>query len=190
MAPPWGNIQQRTDGEEGHECIVRSKFKDKLSNFMLKKDLNAKELGEMLNQQRSEMHNQFSQILATFGKSRTPTPKPNAPTLAITTRSGTTTRDPPYLISPSSTPADNARKTIKSENTNEGEAPTTQIPKDLESPTLYHPSKSSSVPFPSWFKKQKRSMRMSDSCNGISKKKDKTTPKRKPENTEIRVKEK
>ncbi|GKC28908.1 zf-CCHC domain-containing protein [Tanacetum coccineum] len=49
----------------------------------------------MLNKQRSEMHNQFSQILATFGKSQAQTPKPKAPALAIINQSGTTTRDPP-----------------------------------------------------------------------------------------------
>nr|GEW41254.1 hypothetical protein [Tanacetum cinerariifolium] len=110
----------------------------------------------MLYQQQSNMHNQFSQILTTLGKSRTPTLKPNAPTLAITTRAGTTTRNTQYLISPSSAPADNARTTIESEKLNEGEAPTTQRPEDLESPALYHPSISSSVPFPSRLKKTKK----------------------------------
>ncbi|GJS11434.1 reverse transcriptase domain-containing protein [Tanacetum coccineum] len=88
---------QETEGEEGPEWVVRSKFEDKLANFMLKKHLHAKGLGEMLNYQRSEMHNQFSQILAMFEKIKTPTPKFDAQDFAITTRSGVATRDPPYL---------------------------------------------------------------------------------------------
>nr|GEU63673.1 hypothetical protein [Tanacetum cinerariifolium] len=36
------------------------------------------------------------------------------------------------------------------------QSPTMQRPEDLEAPTLYHPSKSSSVPFPSRPKKQKK----------------------------------
>ncbi|GKC16814.1 hypothetical protein Tco_1013596 [Tanacetum coccineum] len=50
----------------------------------------------------------------------------------------------------------NAGTGIEGENSNEGEAPTTQRPEDLESPTLYHPSISSSVPFPSRLKNQKK----------------------------------
>ncbi|GJU37277.1 reverse transcriptase domain-containing protein [Tanacetum coccineum] len=92
------------EGEESPHWVIRSKFKDKLANFMLKKYLHAKGLGEMLNQQQSDMHSQFSQILATLGKIQTPTPEPNTPTLAITTRSGITTRNPPYPNQPNSAP--------------------------------------------------------------------------------------
>ncbi|GJZ58803.1 hypothetical protein Tco_0614619 [Tanacetum coccineum] len=73
-------------GEEGPEWVVRSKFEVKLSNFMLEKNLHAKGLGEMLNQHRNGMHEQFSQILETFGKSGTPMPKHDAPTFSIITR--------------------------------------------------------------------------------------------------------
>ncbi|GKA06758.1 reverse transcriptase domain-containing protein [Tanacetum coccineum] len=79
-------IRQKAEGEEGLEWVVRSKFKDKLSNFMLEKNLHAKGLGEMLNQHRNGMHEQFSQILETFGKSGTPMPKHDALTFAIITR--------------------------------------------------------------------------------------------------------
>ncbi|GJS27693.1 hypothetical protein Tco_0488313 [Tanacetum coccineum] len=102
------------------------------------------------------MHNQFSQILATLENIKTLTPEPTTPTLAITTRSRTTTRDPLYPSPPSSSPADNARTTIERENPNDGETPTTWGHEDLQSPTLYHPSKSSSIPFPSRLKKQKK----------------------------------
>ncbi|GJW96788.1 reverse transcriptase domain-containing protein [Tanacetum coccineum] len=100
--------ESREQGEEGSEWVVRSKFEDELSKFMLEKDL------------------------------------------------WTTTHDPAYPISPSSAPANETRMTIEKENPNDGEAPTTQSLKDLESPTFYHLSKSSSVPFPSWLKKQKK----------------------------------
>ncbi|GKD27291.1 reverse transcriptase domain-containing protein [Tanacetum coccineum] len=112
---PWGNIRRRTEGEVGPEWVIRSKFEDKLSNFMLEKDLHAKGLGEMLNQHRSGMHEQFSQILATIKKSKTPTPKSNASTFAITTRSGTTTHDPPYPTASNSTTVDNTKRTIEEE---------------------------------------------------------------------------
>ncbi|GJS49173.1 putative reverse transcriptase domain-containing protein [Tanacetum coccineum] len=69
-------------------------------------------------------------------------------------RSGTTIRNPPYPIPPSSAPVDNA--TVERENPNDGETPTTRDHEDLQSPTLYYPSKSSSVPFPSMLKKQKK----------------------------------
>ncbi|GJX04136.1 reverse transcriptase domain-containing protein [Tanacetum coccineum] len=94
----------------------------------------------MLNQQRNEMHDQFSQILPTFKKS--PTPKPDTPTFAITARSRTTTHNPTYL-----TPS-NVNDTGM---TNEDEGPegdeTTTIPnkETSQSPILYHPSKSSSI---------------------------------------------
>ncbi|GJY54458.1 retrovirus-related pol polyprotein from transposon TNT 1-94 [Tanacetum coccineum] len=137
--PPWGNIRQRKKGEEGFEWVVRSKLEDIFTNFMLEKYIHAKGLGEMLNQQRNEMHDQLSQILAAFEKSTTP--KPDALTFAITTRSGTTTHDPLYP-----TPSNGNDISI----TNEEEEPkgeeTTTIPnkETPQSSTLYHPSKSSS----------------------------------------------
>ncbi|GJV23716.1 hypothetical protein Tco_1376411 [Tanacetum coccineum] len=114
-ADEYDSNKPREQGEEGPEWVVRSKFEDKLANFMLKKDLPAKGLGEMLNQQQNEMHNQFSQILVTFEKIQTPTPKPNTSTFAITTRSRAATRDPPYLTLSNSTTVDNTDRTIEEE---------------------------------------------------------------------------
>ncbi|GKE74416.1 hypothetical protein Tco_1536457 [Tanacetum coccineum] len=122
--PLWGNIRRKAEGEEGPEWVVRSKFEDKISGFMLEKNLHAKRLGEMLNQHRNRMPEQFSQILATIGKSQTPTPKPDAPNFSITARSGTTTHDPPYPTSPSLTTVDNTKRTIEEERA-EGEEKTT-----------------------------------------------------------------
>ncbi|GJU64025.1 hypothetical protein Tco_1245860 [Tanacetum coccineum] len=102
------------------------------------------------------MHNQFSQILATLGKSRTPTPEPNAPTLAITTRSIITTHNPSYPNQPSFAPVVNNETTAEEEVPTEKENPNISNPKIPLSSTLYHPSKSSSVPFLSRLRKQKK----------------------------------
>ncbi|GJT37951.1 hypothetical protein Tco_0937816 [Tanacetum coccineum] len=78
-----------------------------------KKSFHAKGLGEMLDQHRRGMHEQFSLILTAIRKSRTPTPKPNAPTFSIMTRSGTSTRDPPYLTPPRPTIVNPTERTIE-----------------------------------------------------------------------------
>ncbi|GKF31232.1 hypothetical protein Tco_0101030 [Tanacetum coccineum] len=113
-------------GRRGPEWVIRSKFEDKLANFMLKKDLHAKGLGEMLNQQRSEMHNQFSQILATFEKIQTLTPKPDALAFAIVTRSRVATCDPPYPTPSNMTTDDNTNRTTKEEGPKDKETTTVQ----------------------------------------------------------------
>ncbi|GJQ90473.1 reverse transcriptase domain-containing protein [Tanacetum coccineum] len=98
---PWGNlIRKREEEEEGLDWVVRSKFEDEVANFMMEKKYHLKGLGEMLHQQRNDMHEKFSQILSTLDDKTTN----KEPTLAITTRSGTTTRDPPYPNQPSSAP--------------------------------------------------------------------------------------
>ncbi|GJV57783.1 hypothetical protein Tco_1458788 [Tanacetum coccineum] len=89
-----GNNKCKEKGEDGPEWVIRSKFKDKLANFMLEKKSHTKGIREMLDQHRKEMHEQFSQILSTIRESKTP--KPEAPTFSITTRSGVSTRDPPF----------------------------------------------------------------------------------------------
>ncbi|GKD02366.1 hypothetical protein Tco_1177340, partial [Tanacetum coccineum] len=88
---PWGNRKQK-EGEDGPEWVVRSKFEDELANFILEKKFHTKGIGEMLDQHRKDMHEQLSQIFSTIEKSKTP--EPEAPTFAITTRYGVSTRDP------------------------------------------------------------------------------------------------
>ncbi|GKD94567.1 DNA-directed DNA polymerase [Tanacetum coccineum] len=125
----WENTRRRIEGEESPDWVIRSKFKDKLANFMLKKYLHAKRLGEMLNQQQSEMHNQSSQILATLGKIQTPTPELNTPTLAITTRSGITTRNPPYPNQSNSAPlVKNAQHYLKELTLKKGDTGSFTLP--------------------------------------------------------------
>ncbi|GKF89902.1 hypothetical protein Tco_0263865, partial [Tanacetum coccineum] len=96
--PPWGNNKRKEKGEDGPKWIVRSKFEDELANFMLEKKSYLKRIGDMLVQHRKELHKQYSQILSTINKSETP--EPEAPTFAITTRLGISTRDPPFPAPP------------------------------------------------------------------------------------------
>ncbi|GKE23424.1 hypothetical protein Tco_1434936 [Tanacetum coccineum] len=86
-----GNIKCKEKIKDGPEWIIRNKFEDELANFMLEKKSHTKGLGEMFDQHHKEMHEQFSQILSAIRGSETP--KPKAPTFAITTRSGVSTRD-------------------------------------------------------------------------------------------------
>nr|GEV47764.1 hypothetical protein [Tanacetum cinerariifolium] len=115
-----------------------------------------KGLGEMLDQQRNEMHNEFSQILATFEHCQTQAPKHDAPTFAVTTRLGITTHDPPYPTPSNSTNFNDTEREIRNEGPKIEEATTMKSKKTPHSPILYHPSKSSSVPFLSRLKKQKK----------------------------------
>ncbi|GKA43799.1 hypothetical protein Tco_0736523 [Tanacetum coccineum] len=152
---PWGNNRRKEEGEEGTEWVVRSQFEDELPGFMLEKSFHKKGLREMLDQHLKEMHEQFSHILTTIGKSRTPTPKPDALTFAITTRPGTSTRDLPYPTLPRLTTVDHTEGTVE-KGVPKGEEPTViRNEETTQTPTFYHPFKSSSVPFPSWLKKQK-----------------------------------
>nr|GEY64979.1 hypothetical protein [Tanacetum cinerariifolium] len=66
---PWVNIKQK-EGEDGPEWVVRSEFEDALANFMHEKKFHTKRIGEMLDQHRKEMHEQFSQIFSTIGKAK------------------------------------------------------------------------------------------------------------------------
>ncbi|GKE06108.1 hypothetical protein Tco_1398126 [Tanacetum coccineum] len=45
---PWGNRKRKEKGENDLEWVVRSKFEDKLANFMLEKKSHAKGIGDML----------------------------------------------------------------------------------------------------------------------------------------------
>ncbi|GJR80659.1 ribonuclease H-like domain-containing protein [Tanacetum coccineum] len=141
---PWGNLIRKRE-EEDPDWVVRSKFEDEMGNFMMEKKYHLKGLREMLRQQRNDMHEQFSQILSTLDDKTTN----KEPTLAITTRSGTTTRDPPYPNQLNSTPIVTNEAVVKEGIPTEKENPNTP---NLETPlssTLHHPSKSSNIPFPS-----------------------------------------
>ncbi|GKD27134.1 hypothetical protein Tco_1233348 [Tanacetum coccineum] len=92
------NSKCKEKGKNGPEWVVRSNFEDELANFMLEKKSHAKGIGDMLVQHHKELRGQYSQILSTINKSKAP--EPEAPTFAITTRSGIRTQDPPFLAPP------------------------------------------------------------------------------------------
>nr|GEW11535.1 hypothetical protein [Tanacetum cinerariifolium] len=146
-----GNTKHKEKGGDSPEWTVRCKFEDELANFMLKKKLHAKRIGDMLVQHRKGLREQYSQILSAIDKSITP--EPEAPTLAITTRLGISTRDPPFPAPPR--PATNSfteKETKKPENTKKS---STQEPVP-QSSILYQPSEISDPPFSYKLKKQKK----------------------------------
>ncbi|GKC19004.1 hypothetical protein Tco_1021154 [Tanacetum coccineum] len=67
------------------------------------------------------------------------------PEWVVRSKSWTTTRNPPYPTPPSLTIVDNTERTIEEERPKGEETTTTQGKKTPQSPTLYHPSKSSSI---------------------------------------------
>ncbi|GKG09176.1 hypothetical protein Tco_0337922, partial [Tanacetum coccineum] len=88
------------------------------------------------------MHEQFSQILSTIRKSETL--EPDAPTFAITTRSGASTQDPPF-------PAPRSTSDNLTEGETKKEGAKGAEPSIIQEPTLrpsifYQPSKSSNLP--------------------------------------------
>ncbi|GJS23772.1 reverse transcriptase domain-containing protein [Tanacetum coccineum] len=109
----------------------------------------------MLDHHRKEMHEQFSQILSVIGKSETP--KPEAPTFAITTRSGVITRDPPFPTPSKPTPANHTEGATEKEGLEGVEPSIIHNEEPAPGPSIfYQPSKSSNLPFLSRVKKQKK----------------------------------
>ncbi|GKC53126.1 hypothetical protein Tco_1075871 [Tanacetum coccineum] len=150
---PWGNNKRKEKGEDGPEWIIRSKFEDELANFMLEKKSHAKGIGDMLVQHHKKLREQYSQILSTINKIETP--EPEAPTFAITTRSGISTQDPPFPALPQPE-TDNFTKGETEKRGSEGAKPSIIQEPAPQPSILYQPSKSSNLPFPSRLKKQKK----------------------------------
>ncbi|GJY85985.1 reverse transcriptase domain-containing protein [Tanacetum coccineum] len=92
--PPWGNYIKE-EGEEDLHWVLQSKFKDYMANFMMEKKHHLNELKEMLDQRKTNMHEQFSKVFTTLRRNTSL----NDPPMAITTLSGTTTRDSPHPAS-------------------------------------------------------------------------------------------
>ncbi|GJR98114.1 reverse transcriptase domain-containing protein [Tanacetum coccineum] len=101
--------------------------------------------------------NKFEDELANFMlvKNKSKTPKPEAPTLAITTRSGISTQDPPFRAPPRPATDNFTKRETKKEGPKGAEPNITQEPAPRPS-ILYSPSKISNLPFPSRLKKQKK----------------------------------
>nr|GEY01784.1 hypothetical protein [Tanacetum cinerariifolium] len=151
VTPPCGNSKHKVKGYGGPEWVVRSKFKGELANFMLKKKSHTKGIGEMFDQHRKEMNEQFSQILSAIWGNKTP--KPKTPTFSITTRSGVRSRDPLFLTPSKPTPA-NTKGAAKKEGPEGPEPSITHNEEPSPRPSIfYQPSKSSNVPFPFRVKK-------------------------------------
>ncbi|GJS96266.1 hypothetical protein Tco_0803234 [Tanacetum coccineum] len=157
---PWGNIKRKEKGEDGPEWIVRSKFEDGLANFMLKKKSHAKRIGDMLVQHRKELREQYSQILSAINKSETP--KPEAPTFAITTRSGISTQDPPFPAPPRPATDNFTEGETEKEGLEGAEPSTTQEPAPPGHAIHYQPPRPSNPPLPSRLKKSKKKMRATE----------------------------
>ncbi|GKE84585.1 hypothetical protein Tco_1558327, partial [Tanacetum coccineum] len=145
--------KRKEKGEDGPEWIVKNKFEDELANFMLKNKSYTKGIGDMLVQHRKELREQYSQILSMISKSETP--KPEAPTFAITTKSGISTQDPPFSAPPRPTTGNFIEGETEKEGHEGAEPNITQEPAPWPS-ILYQPSKTSNLPFPSRLKKQKK----------------------------------
>ncbi|GKD28645.1 hypothetical protein Tco_1239423 [Tanacetum coccineum] len=109
--PAWGNSQHDREGESGPKWVIKSKFEDELAGFMLKKKFHTKGIGEMLDQHRKEIHQQFSHILTTIRKNKIL--ESEAPNFFITTRSEASTRDPPFPNSSQPTATDHTGGIIK-----------------------------------------------------------------------------
>ncbi|GKA50552.1 reverse transcriptase domain-containing protein [Tanacetum coccineum] len=56
---PWGNNKRKEKGDDGLEWIVRNKFEDELTNFMVEKKYHTKGIGEMLDQHLSSQDPPF-----------------------------------------------------------------------------------------------------------------------------------
>ncbi|GJZ30317.1 putative reverse transcriptase domain-containing protein [Tanacetum coccineum] len=147
------NRKRKEKGEDGPEWIVRSKFEDELANFMLENKSHTKGIGDMLVQHRKELREQYSQILSAINKRKTSEPK--APTFEITTRSGISTQDPPFLASPQPATDNFTEGETEKEGAEGAEPSITQEPSPWPS-ILYQPSKTSNPPFSSRLKKKKK----------------------------------
>nr|GFC08021.1 hypothetical protein [Tanacetum cinerariifolium] len=123
----WGNIRQKAKGEEGPEW---EKFLTSIAMECMKNSL------RFLRQLEKVKHQRPSTFAITTRRDHYP--RPSCPTLL------------------SRKTIDNTKRTTKEEGPEGEETTTTQGNETPQSPTLYHFSKSSSVPFPSRLKKQKK----------------------------------
>ncbi|GJT06278.1 DNA-directed DNA polymerase [Tanacetum coccineum] len=107
----------------------------------------------MIVQHHKERREQYSQILSTISKRKTP--KLEASTFAITTRSGISTRDPPFPAPPRPATENFIERETEKEGLKGAKPNITHRPAPRPS-ILYPPSKTSNLPFPSRLKKQKK----------------------------------
>ena len=90
---PWGNLVREEGGGKYPDYKVRSTFEDDLGHFTLEKNLQLNGLDNLINCQQNDLRAKFAELNATLDGLGEPQ---RDPLLAITTRAGTTTKDPPY----------------------------------------------------------------------------------------------
>ena len=93
---PWGNLVRSEEKGEGPNFKVRSTFEDDLGHFTLEKSLQLKGLDNLITSQQNDWRTKFAELNATLDCLGKPQVDQKDPLLAITTRAGTTTKDPPY----------------------------------------------------------------------------------------------
>ena len=86
------------EGEEGPDFKVRSTLENDLGQFMHEKDLMLKGLDDLITDQQNDLRTKFAELNASLSGYIKPQVDQNDPFLAITTRAGTTTKDPPYPV--------------------------------------------------------------------------------------------
>lgn len=122
-----GNLKRKDEGEEGPEYTTRNTFEEELGHFTIEKDLLLKGLKGFIHEQQSELETQFAELHAKLEGDNEPQPNQQGPTFAITTRSGTTTKDPPY--------PDQSPTTNEPETDGERAPEPTPVPRKTSSPT-------------------------------------------------------
>ena len=98
---PWGNLVKSDEEGEHPGYKIRSTFEDDLGYFVLEKDLQLKGLDNLFTSLEDSTRALFSKLEALLDCLGNPQTEQNDPLLAITTRAGTTTKDPPYPTQPS-----------------------------------------------------------------------------------------
>lgn len=147
----WGNLVKRKEGEEGPVFKIRSTFEDDLGHFTLEKGLQLKGLDELITEQQNDMEKWFKKLNATFDGHNRPPVRKKYPLLAVTTRAGTKTKDPPY---PSQHPVAVEPNNSHDEEGNVSDEAPEQPPLMTPSPPT-PPNQPVGIPFPSRLKNQK-----------------------------------
>ena len=141
----------RKEGEEGPDFQVRSAFEDDLGHFMLEKDLQLKGLSQFITSQQDDFRSKFKELHVALDGYIDPDTTQKDPLLAITTRAGTTTSDPPY---PTQRPNTTEANTPLGEEEHADIEPPEQ-PSQAPASTTTPVSQSPRIPYPSRLKKQK-----------------------------------
>ncbi|PWA91946.1 reverse transcriptase domain-containing protein [Artemisia annua] len=86
----------RDEKEKGPDFKIRSTFENDLGHFTHEKSLLLKGLNELITDQQNDLKTKFTELNAALDSLNKPHVNQKDPLLAITTRAGTKTKDPPY----------------------------------------------------------------------------------------------